>query len=140
MSRRNGRIIAFQALFSWETNKDSLNDILSFSWLEKENGLSQTEAAKEERLFASLIISGTTDNIAEIDKMIKKHLSESWSLERINKISLAILRISIYEMIYQKTVEPKIIIDEAVNIAKIYGIDDSYKFINAVLDKISNEC
>ena len=132
MSRRKGRILAFQALYSWDVGQSPLEDILKFSWL------SET-APVEETAFASLIISGTVEHVAEIDELIKKHLSASWTLERINKVSLAIMRTSIYEMKYQAGSEPKIVIDEAVNIAREFGLEDSYKFINAVLDKIGKE-
>ena len=132
MSRRKGRILAFQALYSWDVGQSPLEDILKFSWL------SET-APVEETAFASLIISGTVEHVAEIDELIKKHLSASWTLERINKVSLAIMRTSIYEMKYQAGSEPKIVIDEAVNISREYGLEDSYKFINAVLDKIGKE-
>lgn len=151
MSRRKGRILAFQALYSWDVSKASLEDLLTFSWLQKdseiisanqksgqeENEKSEiSENSKEEQMFASFIISGTIEHISEIDEKIKSHLSASWSMERINRVSLAVLRTSIYELVYQKQSEPKIVIDEAINIAKNYGSDDSYKFINAVLDKI----
>lgn len=141
MSRRKSRILAFQALFSWDASKSSLEDILNFSWLEKDNETEKviSETAKEERTFASLIIAGTIDHIDEIDKEIESHLSGSWSMDRINKVTLAILRTSIYEIIFQKDIEQKIVIDEAVNIAKDYGTDDSYKFINAILDKIGKD-
>lgn len=141
MSRRKSRILAFQALFSWDASKSSLEDILNFSWLQKDNEADKeiTENEKEERTFASFIIAGTIDHIDEIDKVIEKHLSASWSMDRINKVTLAILRTSVYEIIYQKDIDKKIVIDEAVNIAKDYGTDDSYKFINAVLDKIGKD-
>ena len=150
MSRRKGRILAFQALYSWDVSKASMEDLLTFSWLQKDSEIiSANQNSKQEekesleisdnsedKTFASLIISGTIEHIAEIDERIKSHLSPSWSMERINKVTLAVLRTSIYELIYQKSVEPKIVIDEAKNISKNYGSDDSYKFINAVLDKI----
>ena len=146
MSRRKGRIIAFQALYSWDVTKSSLDDLLTFSWLQKDSEITEdgddkeisepSETSKEERLFASMIISGTISHIDEIDEVISAHLSSNWSFERINKVALAILRTSTYELMYQKDINPKIVIDEAVNIAKNYGPDDSYKFINAVLDKI----
>lgn len=143
MSRRKGRILAFQALYSWDVSKSSLDDLLTFSWLQKDSEIEDGEEvqepsdnAKEERTFASFIISGTISNIDAIDKAISDHLSANWSFERINKVALAILRTSTYEILYQKDVSPKIVIDEAVNIAKNYGTDDSYKFINAILDKI----
>lgn len=150
MSRRKGRILAFQVLFSWEATKSSLDDLLNFSWLQKDSEFTanpETEAAvaevkessKEEQTFASLIASGTVDHISEIDEMIKSHLTKDWSLERLNKVTLAILRTSIYEMKFQTGSTPQIVIDEAVKIAKDFGTDDSYKFINAVLDKIGKD-
>ena len=148
MSRRNGRVIAFQALYSWDVSKSSLDDLLTFSWLQKDSeieaGLQQEQTelsvtAKEERTFASLIISGTISHIDEIDKLIENHLSSSWSIDRISRVALAILRTSVYEILFQAGAEPKIVIDEAVNIAKDFDTDDSYKFINAVLDKIGKD-
>ena len=148
MSRRNGRVIAFQALYSWDVSKSSLDDLLTFSWLQKdaeiEAGIQEetseiSETAKEERTFASLIIAGTISHIDEIDKLIENHLSSSWSMDRISRVALAILRTSIYELLFQNGAEPKIVIDEAVNIAKDFDTDDSYKFINAVLDKIGKD-
>ena len=136
MSRRKGRILAFQAVYSWDVSKTPLDDLLKFSWVKDD---STTEPEKDEFVFASLIISGTVQNITQIDELIKKHLSSNWTLERVNKVSLAILRTSIYEMKFQAGSEPKIVIDEAVGIAREYGLEDSYKFINAVLDKIGKD-
>lgn len=152
MSRRKGRILAFQTVYSWEATKTSLDDLLTFSWLQKDSdfsaeGLSQEASAeaelndtsKDEKTFATLIASGTVDHVSEIDELIKAHLSKDWSLERLNKVTLAILRTSIYEMKYQSGTTPQIVIDEAVKISKDFGTDDSYKFINAVLDKIGKD-
>ena len=156
MSRRNGRVIAFQALYSWDVTKASLDDLLTFEWLQKdtevgsadqvaaqneqnEQMFANSENFKEERTFASLIISGTIGHIDEIDKLIENHLSASWSMERISRVALAILRTSVYELLFQNGAESKIVIDEAVNIAKDFDTDDSYKFINAVLDKIGKD-
>ena len=143
MSRRKSRILAFQALYSWDVSKAPVEDILNFSWLQKDSeikaGLEQTEPnvfLKDEETFASLIIAGTIDHVSEIDKVIESYLSDNWSLDRINKVALAILRTAAYEILFQKDIDPKISIDEAVQIAREYGTDDSYKFINAVLDKI----
>ena len=145
MSRRNGRVIAFQAVYSWDVTKASLDELLSFSWLQKDSEIEAgtqeqsselSETAKEERTFASLIIAGTISHIDEIDKLIENHLSSSWSMERISRVALAILRTSVYELLFQNGADNKIVIDEAVNIAKDFDTDDSYKFINAVLDKI----
>lgn len=144
MSRRKSRVLAFQALFSWEASESTLEDLLTFSWSYKdsdvleESPVLESEAAKDEKLFASLLVSGTIDRITEIDQLITEHLSDNWSIDRINKVALAILRIAIYELKFQPDSVAKIVIDEAVNIAKQFGADDSYKFINAILDKLGN--
>ena len=148
MSRRNGRIIAFQAVYSWDVTKASLDELLTFSWLQKDSeieanaqtsGVELSEGAKEARTFASLIIAGTISHIDEIDKLIENHLSSSWSMDRLSRVALAILRTSVYELLFQNGADAKIVIDEAVNIAKDFDTDDSYKFINAVLDKIGKD-
>ena len=140
MSRRNGRVIAFQAVYSWDVTKASLDDLLSFEWLQKDEEMAElSESSKEERTFASLIIAGTISHIDEIDKLRENHLSSSWSMDRISRVALAILRTSVYEILFQNGAEAKIVIDEAVNIAKDFDTDDSYKFINAVLDKIGKD-
>lgn len=142
MSRRKGRIIAFQALYSWDVSNVSLDELLTFSWLKKDSELQEEDSSenlKDEHMFASLIVTGTINNISEIDALIDSHLSSNWSRDRINKVTLAILRTGIYEIKFQEGSNPKIVIDEAINIAKEYGADDSFKFINAVLDKIGKE-
>ena len=137
MSRRKSRIIAFQALYSWNVSRVPTEELLTFSWLKKDSEFTPNEL--EEQTFASFIISGTINHLDEIDNLISSHLSSSWTMERINKVSLAILRTSTYEIKFQAGSNPKIVIDEAVNIAKEYGSDDSYKFINAILDKIEKD-
>jgi len=68
----------------------------------------------------------------EIDNIIKKSAPE-WPLDQINKIDLAILRLAVYELLYQKDIPPKVIIDEAIEIAKRYGSSNSGSFINGAL-------
>ena len=76
MSRRNGRVIAFQALYSWDASRVPLEELLAFSWLQKDDELRSdkpaaepSETAKEERTFASLLIAGAIEHIEEIDKL-----------------------------------------------------------------------
>lgn len=140
MSRRKSRIIAFQSIYAWDVNNVPLEELLTFSWLNKDSENENQSDIKDENLFASIIVKGTIDNISQIDELIDSHLSSNWSKDRINKVTLAILRTSIYELKFQVGSNPKIVIDEAINIAKEYGADDSFKFINAVLDKIGKEC
>ena len=137
MSRRKGRILAFQALYSWDVGGVSEEELLSLSWANNEK---QTEPIENDNAdFARLLIKGTLSNITEIDEMIKSHLSSSWTMERLNKVTLAVLRISVYSLLYQRDLHPTIIIDEAIAIVKGFGQDDSFKFLNAILDTISKD-
>jgi N utilization substance protein B len=141
-SRRKGRILAFQALYSWEANFKRIPragrhpmpppELLEFSWLEQEK-----QAALDEGIsgFSRLLITGTIENIAAIDKMIKDHL-ENWDFSRLSRVDLAILRMSTYTLMYQAEVAPSIVINEAIGISKEFGTQDSYRFINGVLDSI----
>ena len=134
MSRRKSRIIAFQAIYSWDVSGESLDNLTQFSWVDSKENLDESELT-----FSRLLIAGTIENIEKVDELIKSHLSENWSFDRLNKVTLSILRISIYSLVFQKEIAPSIVIHEAISIAKEFGPQDSFKFINAMLDKISKE-
>lgn len=135
MGRRKGRIIAFQALYSWDVSGDSIDNLLTFEWVSPET---LENLGEDGQTFAKLLITGTIEHIAEIDDVIKNHLT-NWNFERLNKVDVAILRISTYPLLFQKDIHPSIIIDEAIDISKEYGSDDSFKFVNAVLDNIRKD-
>lgn len=135
MARRKGRILAFQALYSYDMGNVNEENVIEFSWVDQAVLDRMGEAGQ---LFARLIVIGTIDNLQEVDQNIKDHLA-NWSFDRLNKVDLAILRMSTYSLLFQKDIHPSIVIDEAVDIAKEYGSDDAYKFINAVLDSIRKD-
>lgn len=154
MSRRNGRILAVQALYSYDVGKMPLEDLLKLDWKEHESdsdhvpeavkadseAVESSDAAKaEEADFARLLIAGTINHIDEIDEKIRSHLSGKWDFNRLNKVTLAVLRMSVFAILYQKELNPTIVIDEAIGISKDFGTDDSFKFINAILDTIRKE-
>ncbi|MCI6662658.1 MAG: transcription antitermination factor NusB [Spirochaetia bacterium] len=143
MARRKGRILAFQALFSWDMGNKDVASLMDFPWVhafsqEGEDAGEVSAQPKESETFARLLVAGTIEHIEEIDALIRRHL-DSWEFQRINKVDLAILRISVYPLLYQKDLHPSIVINEAVDISKEYGSDDSFKFVNAVLDNIKKE-
>ncbi|MDR3284188.1 MAG: transcription antitermination factor NusB [Treponema sp.] len=135
MSRRKGRILAFQALYAREAGAEA-ELLYSFSWAEPE---SLEKTGETGLTFARLLVAGTIEHMVEIDDVIKTHLQKNWDFSRLNKVDLAILRISVFPLLYQKDLHPTIVIDEAVSIAKIYSGDESYKFINAILDAIRKD-
>ena len=135
MARRKSRIIAFQGIYSWDVGSISDSQVLEFSWVSDEV---KNNLGVDGLTFAKLLVSGTIEHIAEVDEMIKKHII-NWDFERLNKVDLAVLRISTYPLMFQKDIHPSIIIDEAIDIVKEFGSDDSFKFVNAVLDSIRKE-
>jgi N utilization substance protein B len=131
-SRRKGRILAFQALYCWEATHAPAEDIMAFSWLETEKKAALDNASAD---FSRLLIVGTIENIKAIDEMIKNHL-QNWDISRLNRVDLAILRMSAYTLMYQAEIAPSIVIDEAIGISQEFGTDDSFRFVNGVLDSI----
>lgn len=136
MARRKSRIIAFQALYSWDVNNIPLEELLEFAWVDEQM---QEKLGDENLSFSRMLISGTIENIEKVDETIKAHLT-NWDFDRLNKVDLAVLRISVYPLLFQLDMPSTIIIDEAVDISKEYGSDDSFKFINAILDSIKKSC
>ena len=143
-SRRKARILAFQALYCWESNRVlpanpngrsfqvPVEELISFAWLE-ENKLKNLDEGMS--VFAKALIAGAVENIKEIDLLIQEHL-DNWDISRLNRVDLAILRMSVYTLMYQTDIPPSIVIDEAIGICREFGADDSYKFVNGVLDSI----
>jgi N utilization substance protein B len=128
-SRRKARILAMQALFSWEMTGCDTEDLLAFDW--EPDLASESDAAT----FARLLVAGTIEQIGDVDAQIREHL-EHWELERIASVDRAILRLGTYSLLYQTDVPPSVTIDEAVSIARAFGSDESYRFVNGVLDAI----
>lgn len=135
IGRRRGRILAFQALFAWDAGSLSPDDLLRFPWAER----TSKEVHDEDLLFSQLLFLGTVERINKIDTLITKNL-ENWDFNRLKLVDKAILRLSTYSLLFQQDTDPRIVINEAVTIARTYGTDDSFKFVNAVLDSIKREC
>jgi N utilization substance protein B len=131
-SRRKARIIAFQTLYRWDLSASTLEELVDFSWLE-EGKLSRL--SDETLLFARLLIQGTLENLKRVDEAIKEQL-ENWDFSRLARVDLAILRVGVYCLLFQADIPPTVTIDEAVDISKEYGAEDSYRFVNGVLDGV----
>ena len=111
------------------------DDLLTFPWAERAG----KEVHDEDFLFSQLLFLGTVEHINEIDALIIKNL-ENWGFNRLKLVDKAILRLGTYSLLFQQDTDPRIVINEAVSIARTYGTDDSFKFVNAVLDSIKREC
>ena len=102
-----------------------------------EDILEEKKIRNKQREFALSLFKGTIDHLVEVDDEIKRHL-ESWDIERLGHIEKAILRLGAYELLFSE-LDPAIIINEAIELAKELGNDQAPKFVNGVLDAIAKE-
>lgn len=130
MKRSVAREEVFKLLYSMQIQKEAnLEEQLQLYIEENE--------IKEENVIEYMeeIAKGVNDNREEIEKLISKNLKTGWTIERVSKVDLALLKLAIYEMKYNK-LPYKIAINEIVELAKKYGADVSANFINGILASI----
>lgn len=128
MSRRLARELALKALFQIDVGKNQVDKAL-------EHVLEDEEFSAKGKQFVIEIVNGVTENIQEIDQKIAHNLIQ-WDIKRIPNVDRNILRQAVYELIYREDIPDSVSINEAIELAKIFGTDDSPKFINGVLDKV----
>ncbi|MCX6738364.1 MAG: transcription antitermination factor NusB [Candidatus Parcubacteria bacterium] len=134
-SRHLSRSIAMQSLYEKDFMGDKVNlpEVLERNIKEFGPGLEDTE-------FARKLALGVSDNMDKIDKIIEKAAPE-WPIEQINIVDRNVLRIGLYELIYssKEEVPPKVAINEAIELAKMFGGESSGKFVNGVLGTVYKE-
>ena len=133
MNRTTMRELAFKLLYSIEIQKDDNNQELMQTFLESNK--IENETAIE---YIEDVILGVEKNQSKIEEKIKENLKAEWKIERVSKIDLSILKLAIYEIKY-KQLPYKVVINEAVELAKKYGEDTSSKFVNGILASIIKE-
>jgi transcription antitermination protein NusB len=128
-SRRKSRQAALQALFLMEMNTDKTPAQSLETFLENfpVKGKSQP--------FFSRLYEGVCEHKGEIDYIIQGH-SEHWRLERMSRVDCNILRLAVFELVYCSDVPPRVAINEAIDLGKQFGSDESGAFINGILDSI----
>ncbi len=126
-NRHLARTVAMQSLFEWDFNNKQMemDEVIT-------NNLEQFAPGMEDTDFVRVLVKGVTDNIDEIDAVIVKTAPE-WPIDQITVVDRNVLRLGIYELLFLKDVPPKVAINEAVEIAKKFGGENSGKFINGVL-------
>lgn len=129
-SRRKARRYALQALYGWHLSGNDILDVEKFF-------LNQHAADDFDREYFHQLLINIVEKVTSIDDFMKAYLSRK--VEELDYIELSILRLSIYELQYQPELPFRVIINEALELAKGFGAKESYKFINGVLDKISKD-
>lgn len=128
MTRRAAREEAFKMIFQVDLGKNSWSETLS-------RNLKELSLSEESRLFLKQLVEGTMTHLAEIDAEISKY-AQDWKLDRMLSTDRNILRMSLYELKYLKDIPASVTVNEAVELAKVYGDDDSGRFINGILGNI----
>ena len=134
-SRKYARRYAMQVLYAFDLNP--------------ETGLMESDEQETEELgkpegdygrFAEELIARVKEHRDEIDIVLTKHL-QKWSLAQMNVVDKTILRMGVCEILFpgEEVIDTKVIINEAVDMAKVFGGDDSYRLVNGILDAVSRE-
>lgn len=131
MGRKKARDNAFKCIYQLSFNSNSLDKIIFNCYEENQN-------EDDEKEYIEKVVRGVNQNIDKIDEIILSKL-KNWTIDRISKIDLAILRLAIYEIMFLDDVPMKVSANEAVEIAKTYGNNNSKSFVNGVLAKIIEE-
>ena len=127
-ARQKARRLVVQALYSWEIGGIDVSAIES-------HFLATNDMEKVDTDLFHDILFGVTTNWIEIDQTFEPYLDRN--REHLDPVSRAVLRLSTFEMLYSIQVPYKVVINEAVNLAKTFGPEDAFKFINGVLDKVA---
>lgn len=123
MKRRESREVAFLLCFGLSLNSQSLDELLQTTM--------DAEGPQVDE-FSLRLLELVCEHTDEIDELITQNL-KSWTLERIPKVSLAVLRISCAQLLYMPDIPASVVINEAVDLAKKFGGDDEYSFVNGAL-------
>ena len=133
-NRHLGRIVALQTLYEQDFRRDvgdpgfDLQEVLARNILRYQEVL-------DDKLFIGRLVDGSSEKQDEIDAILAP-VAPEWPIDQIARMDRALLRMGIYELLYGSDVPPKVVINEAVELAKAFGGDNSSKFINGVLGTV----
>ena len=131
--RHRAREAALQMLYQWEVGRLSMREVHQTFWAhDDETG---EPLAVDLREFAMSLADGVAATVADLDPIIAK-AAEHWRIERMNVMDRLILRLAVYEYLHQPDTHAKVIINEALELARSFSGDEAVRFINGILDSI----
>lgn len=136
-NRHLGRIIALQTMYEIELRQGGDDKSVDLKQVLQRN-VDRYSAKLDDKAFLNELAEGVYSKTEELDKRIQP-IAPDWPLSQIARIDLCVLRISFYELIFMENTPPKVVINEAVELAKSYGGENSSKFINGVLGTLLKE-
>ena len=128
-ARHSGREAALQMLFQLEASAEEADEVIRLFWR-------NFEADPEGRAYADEIVRGVASRVAELDEKIGA-ASQNWRVERMARVDRNVLRLGTWELAHRADVPRAVILDEAVELAKTYGTEESSAFVNGVLNRIA---
>ena len=128
MKRTEARRKAFQALFQLDSTELSVEEAIGHA-LEEE---------QKSNAFLEQLVRGTTENLEAIDAALEQKL-EKWTLSRLPKIERTVLRLAVYELLFEQETPNKVVLNEAIELCKTFGDEKSSKFVNGVLSKFTEQ-
>lgn len=142
MKRRLAREIAVQSLYQIDMNDVSpeaaIETVLEEARSDNEAELAVGDGALVGTPYLTDLVQGTTRHKERIDETLGVYLT-GWKVDRLSKVDRQILRLAAYEMLFGTEVPPKVVVNEAIELAKRFGSDESGKFVNGVLGKLIQE-
>ncbi|WP_199622827.1 transcription antitermination factor NusB [Paenibacillus alkalitolerans] len=138
MKRRSARAIAVQCLYIMEMNRVNpdiaLRTAMEEALNDNESGMDMT-GADELMVYVKEYVHDIVRLKPEIDEILAKYL-QGWQVDRLSKVDREVLRLAVFEMVYKDDIPPKVAVNEAIELAKHFGTDESGKFVNGVLGKL----
>ena len=125
MKRHEARAKALQVLFQLDSTE-----------LPVEEAIEHVLEEQETDAFLEQLVRGTVEHKEQIDAALEEKL-ENWTLSRLPKIERTVLRLSVYELLYMKDAPERVVLNEAIELCKVYGDEKSSKFVNGVLSKFT---
>ncbi|MBO9609045.1 MAG: transcription antitermination factor NusB [Paenibacillaceae bacterium] len=141
MRRRLAREIALQSLYHLQMNDGASRDAIAMAIEEAEHENEAELDLNDEKItphYIEELVEGTLKHKLVIDDLLSEYL-KSWRIDRLSKVDREVLRLATYEMIYRDDVPPKVVVNEAIDLAKHFGTEESGKFVNGVLGKMIRE-
>ena len=130
-NRHLGRIVALQTLYEQDFRAECGDDNFSLSEVLDRN-IERYSETIEDKAFIVALVNGVAEKAAELDAVLQP-IAPEWPLAQIARIDRIVLRMGLYELTYEQDVPPKVVINEAVELAKAFGSENSSKFVNGVL-------
>lgn len=133
--RRRAREAALQMLYQWEVGRAGVHEAVVTYWPAHDP---DGEVGEELRTFANALVHGTVERKDEIDRTLAKHAT-NWRVERMAVIDRLVLRLAVYELLSAADTPPKVIINEALELARTFSGEEAVAFVNGVLDAVRKE-